>query len=422
MARGLARAGRLHVAACTVGPNDGRVVLSDDLRRAVALGLGDVPATRLARDLPEVGAEAGEIAVRRELAEGAPLVLVRGGASHLLGAISPVGTMGTGAMGPSLAARLDAALDEESRRLLRRLARLAEGQGSRAFLVGGAVRDALAGEAHRAGRDLDVVVEGDGLAVAHQLAAEMRWEIDAHPRFLTASLFGPEDRRVDVAAARAEQYDARGALPRIRPADITEDLARRDFTVNAMAVELSSGAFYLVDPLGGQRDLARRRLRILHPLSFVEDPTRLFRAARYAVRLGLTPDQWTVHCRDLALEQAPFDALSGARLAAELTLIAREEHPARVLARLGREGAFRLFASRHRYSPCTAEQFRALAPTFDWARGHGLAVSPLELIALILLADQTPSVVTEGLDRLAMRGATRTRLLSIVTARGRQAA
>ena len=400
---GLARAMRLDVAGFAVAPRDARAVLRDDLRRAVALGLGDLPATRVARSLPVVDADAGEVAVRRALAGGAPLVLVRDGAT-LVGAVAPSGTWNVRPLGPSLAPRLAVVLDDEAHRLLRRVALLAEEQGGRAFLVGGAVRDAVAGEARGGTRDLDVVVEGDGVAVARLLADATGGQVIAHARFLTASVLAPGRRRVDIATARAERYEAPGALPHVRPAGIDEDLRRRDFTVNAMAAELSSGSFHLVDPLGGQCDLAGRRLRVLHPLSFVEDPTRLCRAARYAVRLGLTPDPWTAACRRLALERAPFAALSGARLVAELKLVLQEPHAARVLALLGTDGVFRLFDRGYRYTPATAARIGALASARDWAQRHARPVVALELLLLVLLGDQAPRVAADALGRLGVSG------------------
>src|SRR5438874_9049582 len=126
------------------------------------------------------------------------------------------------------------------------------------------------------------------------------------------------------------------------PASIFQDLRRRDFTVNAMAVELASGSFGLLDRSGGRADLAARRLRILHPASFVEDPTRIFRAARYAARLGLRPDAWTTRCQTWALSLAPYPALSGARILAELAHLLREARPEAPLVRLGVAGAYRL--------------------------------------------------------------------------------
>jgi tRNA nucleotidyltransferase (CCA-adding enzyme) len=390
----------------------GRAVLREDLCRVVALGLGHVAAARVGRPCPVVAADADEVSVRRQLLHGAPLVVVRTGAK-LVGAVAPSGAEAP-ILGPSLAARLAALLDAGARGILLRIARLAEGQGSRAFVAGGVVRDAVAGQTRRGARDLDVVIEGDGVSVARRLAEETGGQFAAHVRFLTASVRIDGGPRVDVATARAERYEAPGALPRVRPAGIAEDLRRRDFTVNAMAVELSSGRFHLVDPLGGRRDLALRRLRILHPLSFVEDPTRLMRAGRYAVRLGLALDPWTAASRRFAVELAPFAALSGARLVAELKLALEEPHPERVLARLAGDGTFRLFASRYRHTRTTAARLRGLVPALGWARLHAPAASAVELLVLVLLADQTPGTAADALGRLGVTGSPAARLLAIL--------
>lgn len=408
----LLRATRLDLTGFVV-PRDARVVLREDLRRAAALGLGGLPAARVARAIPVVDAGTSEITVRRELARGAPLVLIRDGTTSM-DAVAPPGPEGARAMGLSLAPRLDAALDETAHRLLRRVARLAEGQGSRAFAVGGVVRDAVRGEIPNDRRDLDVVVDGDGLAVARLLAAETGGKLVEHRRFLTASMVAPGGHRVDVATARAESYEVPGALPHVRPATIDADLRRRDFTVNAMAAELSSESFCLVDPLGGRGDVQERRLRVLHPLSFVEDPTRLFRAARYAVRLGLTPDPWTVECRRLAIELAPFDALSGARLIAELKLVLNEAQPERALAMLGTDDVFRLLDRDYRYTPPTASGLRRLGSALAWSQAHALAVVPVELLLLVLLGDQTPWIAAGALRRLSVNAESGSRLLAVL--------
>src|SRR5262249_42677625 len=147
--------------------------------------------------------------------------------------------------------------------------------------------------------------------------------VTEHGRFLTASLRCASGERIDVATARSERYAAPGALPRVLPASIAADLGRRDFTINAMAVELG-GDMRLHDPHGGRADLRGRRLRVLHPLSFVDDPTRIFRAARYAARLDLAYDGWTSACQALALRLGPYGALSGTRIVAELERIVAE--------------------------------------------------------------------------------------------------
>jgi tRNA nucleotidyltransferase/poly(A) polymerase len=145
--------------------------------------------------------------------------------------------------------------------------------GERAYLVGGAVRDLLLGAEHP---DLDLAVEGDAVELARRLGAEPV----AHERFSTATV-DLDGVRVDLARTRAETYPHPGALPEVEPAPLERDLARRDFTVNAMALPLD-GRGQLVDPHGGRVDLRAGLLRVLHPGSFADDPTRALRAARYA--------------------------------------------------------------------------------------------------------------------------------------------
>ncbi|MQA74496.1 MAG: hypothetical protein GEU88_09195, partial [Solirubrobacterales bacterium] len=190
----------------------------------------------------------------------------------------------------------------------------AEAAGVRAHLVGGSVRDLLLG---RDRADLDLVVDGDHMALARALGGELR----VHDRFGTATVAtagGP----VDVARARAESYAHPGALPRVRPSGLEADLARRDFTVNAMAVALARPG-ELLDPLGGLEDLRCGTLRVLHEGSFADDPTRALRAARYATRLDLDPDPATL----AGIRGADLATVSADRVEAELRRLAREERP-----------------------------------------------------------------------------------------------
>jgi tRNA nucleotidyltransferase (CCA-adding enzyme) len=246
-------------------------------------------------------------------------------------------------------------------------------------------------------RDLDIVVEGDGPAVARALAGELGGTLVEHERFLTASVETARHGRIDVVTARTERYERPGALPRVLPGSMAQDLRRRDFTVNAMAVELATDAFDLLDPLGGIADLERRRLRILHPLSFVEDPTRMLRAARYAARLGLTADRWTLRCQALALRLAPYPALSAARLAAELERLLREPEPGAALALAVRAGVIRLLDPRWRPGRATAARLAALDATLAWVTTHRL-VSPLTVAVLALAGEQRATTLPERLD------------------------
>jgi len=376
-------------------------VLREDLARAAALGLHELPASAFTRPLPLLSARAPEVMVRRTLGAGAPLVIVHD--RH--GAIGGIATASglRGSIGLSIAARLSRSLPAWTADVLVALERLAREQRVRAFLVGGVVRDVLrATVLPRA--DLDVVVEGDGLALARALGEEQGAVVTEHVRFLTASIRRPSGERIDVATARSERYEAPGALPRVMPASILPDLRRRDFTINAMAVEVSGGDMRLCDPHGGRGDLARRRLRILHPLSFIDDPTRIFRGARYAARLDLVYDGWTAACQALALRVGAYPALSGQRIAAELERILDEPRHDVALRRLGAAGAFRLLDPRYRFTRATGARLSALPAVWAWARGRGLDVTRLEVTLIALLADQGPDVGTAALRRLGWSG------------------
>jgi tRNA nucleotidyltransferase (CCA-adding enzyme) len=192
-------------------------------------------------------------------------------------------------------------------------------EGVEAYLVGGAVRDLLLGETHP---DLDVVVEGEVGPVAEALGGE----VTEHERFETATvLIGGQ--RVDLARARSETYAHPGALPTVAPATLAQDLARRDFTVNAMAVPLH-GEHRLIDPHHGADDLAAGLLRVLHEGSFRDDPTRALRAARYAARFGFELEAQT----ERLLRDADLSTVSEDRIVEELGRIATEARPSAALA------------------------------------------------------------------------------------------
>lgn len=194
---------------------------------------------------------------------------------------------------------------------------LAEVPGS--WLVGGAVRDLLLGGEVV---DLDVVVEGDGVSAARAAASALGGSVVEHGRFGTATVTAPDGFAFDVATARAEAYPAPGALPEVRPAGLEEDLARRDFTVNAIALSLEDGT--VREFPGAREDLEARALRVLHPRSFADDPTRLLRLVRYAARLGFEPDTRTDALARDAIAAGALATVSGPRIGAELRLLCGE--------------------------------------------------------------------------------------------------
>ena len=197
--------------------------------------------------------------------------------------------------------------------------------GAPIYLVGGAVRDLLLG---RERTDVDLVVEGD----AAELARRLGGEVIEHERFATAKAELGE-LRIDLASARAETYPQPGALPEVRPAGLDEDLERRDFTINAMAVSLSADPS-LIDPHGGQADLDAGLLRGLHDGSFVDDPTRALRAARYAARFGFELEPHTAEL----LRAADLATVSSDRAQAELLRVAAEQEGAKGLGLIAEWG------------------------------------------------------------------------------------
>jgi tRNA nucleotidyltransferase (CCA-adding enzyme) len=204
----------------------------------------------------------------------------------------------------------------------------AEKLQQRLYLVGGMVRDLLL---ERCNVDLDLVVEGDAIKLAQTIAAAVQGKVIAHSRFGTAKInWGT--RSADFVTARAETYARPGALPTVKPGTIEDDLARRDFTINAMAIELNPRHFgELIDPFGGRQDLNKKLVRVLHEKSFVDDATRIWRALRYEQRLDfrIEPATLLLIKRDIN----NLKTISGDRLRHELELVLKEEMPEKVLRR-----------------------------------------------------------------------------------------
>jgi tRNA nucleotidyltransferase (CCA-adding enzyme) len=212
--------------------------------------------------------------------------------------------------------------------LMRAAGKMAERRQQQLYLVGGVVRDLLL---ERRNLDLDMVLEGDAIALAGELARTQNAEVTTHHRFGTAKLKW-DGGSSDLATARAETYAHPGALPKVGPGDITSDLARRDFTVNAMAVNLNEGRFgELLDPHDGRQDLNNKYIRVLHDQSFTDDATRIWRALRYEQRLGFKIEPATL--RLLEQDIPMLDTISGDRIRHEVERILGEERPEKALRR-----------------------------------------------------------------------------------------
>ena len=218
-------------------------------------------------------------------------------------------------------------------KLLKDLGHVADMLGYNAYLVGGPVRDLLL---KRENLDVDIVIEGDGIRFAHEFATLHKIRVRSHHKFRTAVLIFPDDFRVDVATARVEYYESPGALPVVETSSLKLDLYRRDFTINTLAIRLNKRHYgTLIDYFGGQRDIKEKVLRVLHNLSFVEDPTRVFRAVRFEQRFGFKIGRLTLALIKNAIKINCFKNLSGRRLYHELNLILKEQDPVKAIERMG---------------------------------------------------------------------------------------
>ena len=250
-------------------------------------------------------------------------------------------------------------------------------RGEGVYLVGGAVRDLLLG---RESFDVDLAVEGEAIEFARGLGGE----VTAHGRFGTAVVRFPDGRQLDVVTCRRETYAAPAALPDVEAGTIDDDLARRDFTVNAMAASLGSDFGRLVDPHGGRADLENETIRVLHDQSFVDDPTRIFRAVRYESRLGFRMDEETAR---LAREGvAGIRLLSGARMREEVVALLSEDEAEQSLDRLAQ------LAVAPRLEPGLVERLDVLRAELD-------PDAPRWRVLLTALAAAHPGLI----ERLSLR-------------------
>jgi tRNA nucleotidyltransferase (CCA-adding enzyme) len=217
-------------------------------------------------------------------------------------------------------------------RNLQQIGEAADEIGAGAYVVGGFVRDLFL---YRSDEDIDIVIEGDGIAFAKKYAKMVGARIHTHQKFGTAVIIFPDGFKIDVASARMEYYKFPAALPVVEMSSIKLDLYRRDFTINTLAIQLNSNKFgTLIDFFSARKDIKEKIIRVLHNLSFVEDPTRVFRAIRFEQRFEFTIGKLTAGLIANAISMDFFRELSGKRVLTELRLILQEENPVAAIRRL----------------------------------------------------------------------------------------
>jgi tRNA nucleotidyltransferase (CCA-adding enzyme) len=359
----------------------------------------DTPLLELARLLR--GSDTGRVAVL----EGGVVVGVVT-RSDLLRALGEPLAEEAAEPGPDLRDRLLAV--EGLGRVFEAVQAVAEGFDG-VYLVGGAVRDLLMDEPSF---DVDIAVEGDGIAFGKALVGALGGRVVPHDRFGSAKVVY-DGERVDVATSRTEFYDYPGALPAVEQASIRQDLYRRDFTINAMAISLKGEDFgRLVDFFGGHRDLEAGVVRVLHNLSFIDDPTRLFRAVRYETRHGFRMDAHTLGLARACVEMELVGELSSARLRDELQALLSEEQVAASLRRMADLGLDRAV-----HPHLTADEDSvALAGELDELRERFAPETPAWRLRLAALARRlTPDELYDWFERLKLRRRDADRIADAVT-------
>ena len=262
----------------------------------------------------------------------------------------------------------------------------------RAYLVGGMVRDLLLGKQNF---DIDIVVEGDGIIFAGKLSEILSASINSYEKFKTAVLILKNGQHIDIASARIEYYEKPAALPDVEMGSIKQDLARRDFTINTLALSLNKNDFGIIlDFFGGRKDITAKRIKVLHKLSFIEDPTRIFRAVRFEQRLGFKMDSQTEKLAISAIEMNIVSELTGIRIRDELISILNEEKPWKALRRLHELGALKKIGiNRELTSEFIYYIEKVLKKCLSLEVLHGKRIEKWRLvIAVILMGSSTGSV------------------------------
>ncbi len=266
----------------------------------------------------------------------------------------------------NLSTQIISSLNRETTMLLRTIGEVAEKNHFTAFVAGGFVRDLLL---HKPNFDIDVVVEGNGIGFAKHLGKALAGEIRTHEKFNTAVVVLPDGNKIDVATARLEYYEFPAAMPTVELSSIKLDLSRRDFTINAMAIHLNPDRFgLLVDFFNSQNDLKGRQLRVLHNLSFVEDPTRIFRAIRFEQRMGFTIGKHTERLIKGAVKMDLFNRCQGRRFFNELRIILEEPQPLPAIHRLAELNLLHFISPNLKLDQRLKAILEETSSSIDWHR------------------------------------------------------
>ncbi|MFA4854469.1 MAG: hypothetical protein WC616_03865 [Candidatus Omnitrophota bacterium] len=255
-------------------------------------------------------------------------------------------------------------LPREIKELISSAGKVSKETGMPAYLVGGFLRDLLLGVKNF---DLDIAVEGNGILFAGKLAKKLKSGIRVHERFGTATLILKGRLKVDIATTRKERYPCCASLPVVSAGSLIEDLMRRDFTINAMAAGIArAGAGKLIDPFGGKADLAQGRIRILHDLSFKDDPTRILRAVRFQARFGFQIERKTLSLLKEAISLGLLHKVSAHRMRDDLILMLKEDKPLKQIRALDGLTGLSFLSPKLKPGKATYDLFKAVDKKVAW--------------------------------------------------------
>lgn len=351
---------------------------------AIYHGMGKMSVREIMLDTLEILPEEADLAeVQKVMIEkNLRFVLIGKGADEIEGIISRMalfrnlyeeqvkrglsGSKGMRASMENILPMMTKRLQKQIISLLKRAGDVAHSMGVSVYLVGGMVRDLFLKEENT---DIDLVIEGNGIEYAKKLARVIKGKLKSHMKFQTAVITLSDGFKIDIASARTEYYEHPAALPTVERGMIRQDLYRRDFTINTLAIKLNGKEYgTLVDYFGGRRDIQEGKIRVLHSLSFIEDPTRAYRAVRFAARFGFDIAKETKHLITVARKKGILERLSGRRIMKELELIFDEEHPVKAVQIMDALGLLECISKEIKLSKSAIALLERIDETLSWYR------------------------------------------------------
>jgi tRNA nucleotidyltransferase (CCA-adding enzyme) len=280
--------------------------------------------------------------------------------------------------------KMHACFSQSTMILLKRIGALSKHLGYKAYLIGGTVRDLLLGTENI---DIDIVIEGDAITEGEKLAHELHGSIISHRKFGTCSVTSPEHVKIDFATARKEVYERPAALPEVEFSTLKNDLYRRDFTVNAMAVSINEEDHgRLIDFFDGVGDIEKKRIRALHDNSFIDDPTRILRAIRFEQRLGFAIETHTVNLIHKSIDKEIYKRIEEPRLRDEIILILKEKEPFKIVKRLEDLRALKIIHPPLKIHKRLHEVFSAIDEACAWYQDNSPRRRAIEKWLMYLMA------------------------------------